>query len=163
MSLAIPSPWDRSLTSLAAFTRQLALPSIALVDVRMQFSEENVSYPAVIWTPEGEMEEDSDTQTWETVDVWFPCRCYVADRIDRGNEKMRAVLLGWRHRLTEALRRLQSLEGVPECCDVKLTYAPAVDPRLPQYATVVGAFTAKVLCRSIKPAEQNRKQTGQMP
>lgn len=157
---ALDSIHDRVLEGLAAFTRTVALPGIADVYTRMQYSEECLSYPCVVWTPEGQTEEDADSQTWETVDVWFPAQCYIADRVDRGNEAMRATLLGWRHKLFVNLRTLAALPNVPECYDVRIKYGIVIDPKLPQYATVVGAFSCTALCRYIKPADANVINTG---
>ena len=80
--------------------------------------------------------------------------------LDTGNEAMRKVLLGWRLRLLSAVRTLGALEGVPECGDTRIKYGVVIDPKLPQYQSVVGAFTVQALCRTMKRAEDNRVQGG---
>jgi hypothetical protein len=162
MSEVLDSVHERCLESLAAWTRELALPGLAQVYVRSQHSDEAIEKPCVVWTPEGEMEEDPDSQGWEYYDVIYPGRCYLVADAELGNERMRQVLLGWRYRILDNLRRLGSLPGVPECYLVQPKYGVAIDPKLPQYATVQGAFTAQCFCRKIKLAEVDTRQTSSL-
>ena len=150
----------RCLYSLADFTRQQQLPKIADVRVRPQYSEEALSFPCVVWTYEGGQEKPADSQCWETVDAWYPCRCYVCHRVETGNDALAETVIGWRATLIAALMHLQTLENVPECGDLQIEYGVVIDPKLPQYQTVIGAFTVQCLCRYVKAAEDNVVQNG---
>jgi hypothetical protein len=159
MSTTVDSIHDRCLESCAAFARQLALPGISGAYARLQYDESAQEMPAIVCTPEGEIEEEPDSGGWETVDIWFPVRWYLAVRIEPNNEPMRKTVLGWRERLVGGhgeLRKLGCLEGVPESKDTRIKFGVVIDPKLPQYQSVLSAFTLQVLCRTIKAAEDNR-------
>lgn len=152
---ALPSVWNRAIEGLAELTRGVRLPEISGVHTRLQFDELIAEPPFIVWTPEGEMEENAESETWETVDVWYPGRFYLSHHVDPRNEPMRAILLGYRQAVLDELRRHATLPGVPECYHLKIKYGVAINPKLPQYANVVSAFTVQALCRTIKPAEVN--------
>lgn len=106
---------------------------------------DNVSFPCVQVTSEGEREEPLPGST-ETIDWLWPARVFLMDRDPGTDQDRKDQAEKWRRQIMEAFRD-QRLTGVTE---VKQTYVEPVviyDPQEIAYQTVIGSLLLKFWTR----------------
>lgn len=142
----LPSNFDLIQEDLADEVRQLRLPGINGVYVKVWPNEETVTFPCVFVVLPPESEEIEDSQ-WESIDLIYPVQVLIADRTDRNHDALRKTYLGWRQTIARKLRQLWQLPRVPDAYDVQVRYGVVLDTNRPEYQYIVSGLTARVYCR----------------